>query len=203
MGQWDVYNMILLSLNENSSRFIEVKDDYDAVCQQLQVDNLVLSVIREDPGLWAPKPSPIKFVLYAIHPNGVKLIATLPAEYSGLPYDYFLKLKQDTLDADANFKQLLKDVNTANLASAKAIKSTAKWTLWLFIATTVMAIGTLVLAIYPLTSKSDVPQELQQLRDRIQKIEQYPLPRTPATIPDRPSKSQKLPLSSSKDSLKK
>jgi hypothetical protein len=184
MGLWDIYNQVLLSLNENPSRFIEVKDGYDTICQQLQVDNLVFSVIREGVFDLGGYPRPTKVSEYAINHNGIKLIASLPEEYKERPYDYFLKQKQDAIDAEAHFKELI------NKASQSTIR-TSFWTLLLFIATTVMAVATLVLAIYPFIYKSAVYTDLQQIRDRLERLEDRALSHShPTNTADSLVKSQ-------------
>jgi|HubBroStandDraft_2_1064218.scaffolds.fasta_scaffold180271_2 hypothetical protein len=178
MGQWDVYNEILLKLSEKSSRFGEITGDYEAAAEHLRLENLIFSIVKE----WNNSLNYGKTVVterelwYAIHPNGIKLIASLPPEYTERPYDYFLKQKQDAIDAEAHFKELI------NKASQSTIR-TSHWTRWLFIVTAVMAAATLALAIYPFIYKSAVYTDLQQIRNRLEQLEEKALSHTQTTPP--------------------
>src|SRR5580700_4981686 len=102
MVQWDVYNEILLKLYEKSPAFGEITGNYEAAAEHLCLENLVFSIVREwNNSLNYGKTIAVeKQIWYAIHTNGIRLIATLPEEYKGKPYDYFLKKKQEAVDAE-------------------------------------------------------------------------------------------------------
>jgi len=199
MGQWDIYNEVLLSLHERSSSFSSVGRKYEAVCEHLRLDNLIFSIAKENETVLGDGKTVVsdKYTVYAIHPEGIKLIDSLPEEYKSKPYEYFLKLKQDKLHAEVDFKELINKVNRATI-------ETTKWTKLMFIATLVIAIGTIILAIYPLTQGSDESKNIQQIQDRLQRLEDRTLPDNPSKHSDSPAISRTQTLDSSKKpSLKK
>lgn len=188
MSQWDQYNKALLQLYEHPTIFLEPSKNIEAVCEHLCLDSLAISVLQEMPQ-WASNTPHQK--QYAIHPKGIMLVSTLPVEYKEKPYEYFLKKKQDSLDAEANFKLVINQVNTS-------IIKTSWWTKLLFIATLVMAVGTVILAIYPFFEKSDEQLQIEKLENKLQLLQRRLDQSNPSIHPGSLDQDPTTPLDSSK-----
>jgi len=189
MSQWDVYNTSLFALYKTPTTFLQA-NGIEAVCEHLCLDNLAFSNLQEEP--WSTKT----YKVYAIHPNGIKLVSSLPDEYKDRPYEYFLKLKQDSVDAEANFKELIKQVNVSTI-------KTSLWTKYMFIGTLAIAIGTIILAIYPFLSKSDEQQQIEKLKIQLQQLQGQLAPPSPPKRPDAVAQYPKTLFDSSKTVLKR
>ncbi len=198
MGQWDVHNAVLLVLNEKPLFFLPL-EKMDAVCEQLRLDNLITAIIREDTAYMSSNTSANQFkenhTEYAILSTGRMLIADLPPDYTGKPYDYFLKKKQDAIDAETNFKELI-------AKTQKSTIETTKWTKYMYRATLAIAVGTFLLAIYPFFQQLNVHTEIQQIQDTLRQMQRSLGLPTQSLSPDASVKSKTLAKDSAKPSLK-
>lgn len=179
MGRWDVYNTMLLDLYEKSSHLVTVHIDFHAVIERLRLDDLVFSVIKEETTMFGGDIPTVydKYTLYGITSSGIKLMSTLPADYVGRPYDYFLKQKEEAAKKEIDFKELITKVNKATI-------ETTKWTKLMFIATLVIAIGTLVLAIASLYPGSSESKRLLQIERKVEQLDNRTLPQSRSSQSD-------------------